>query len=109
MPPQILSSPAQDISCKPVEGQRRTGYASSRWRAKSKGVSASHLFAVLVFQPARHFVVELAVVGVDGCAECRLGGTALGKAFQDARDLAHAITFADVFGRCQGLGIGYGR
>src|SRR6267142_4341636 len=70
------------------------------------------LFSVLVFQPAGQLVAQLAVIGMDGCSERGLGGTALCQTLEDAREVAHAVGITDIFGCSQGFSVcqsGFGR
>src|SRR5713101_9863761 len=94
------------VGCRRVAvttGNRRAALA---WAGNGGLVRAGALFAVSFFQLAGHFVLELTVIGVNGSAQRGFGGAALRDALQDARDFAHAVSIANVFGGSQRFGVG---
>src|SRR5208282_4319845 len=71
-----------------------------------KGTGQTELLAVFVGEIAGEVGFELAVIGVNGCAQGGFGGIALAEALEDALNIAHAIGIVDVrYGR-QRLGVG---
>src|ERR1700684_4274478 len=57
------------------------------------------LVAVLITKVLTDFQFELAVVGVNGCTQSSLGGTALAEKLKNALNVAHPRRIVDV-GNC---------